>query len=229
MAKGIIYVMSTIVPGLIKIGKTGSTNFEQRMYSLEHNGYSNVVGLKREFAIEVDDYDEKETLLHNIFSKSNVIGTELFALDLDLVKQLLSSLDGKQVYPADASKEEVFEEATTRREMKLIPVGTYHLKRKIKAWDNKEVSGTMTFNGEKFIVHKGSVLCPVRGKGWTSTKIIDNARETAKIENDVLQEDVEFTSPSLAGAFITFAPLNGWTDWKDAKGKPIDDYRKVNK
>lgn len=46
MAKGIIYVMTTVVPGLVKIGKTGSGNYEQRMYNLEHNGYANVVGLK---------------------------------------------------------------------------------------------------------------------------------------------------------------------------------------
>ena len=55
--------METVVPGLIKIGKTGSENFEQRMYSLERNGYNNVVGLKRRFAIEVEDYDAKEALL----------------------------------------------------------------------------------------------------------------------------------------------------------------------
>ena len=48
MAKGIIYVMTTVVPGLIKIGKTGTDNFENRMYQLERNGYFNVVGLKRE-------------------------------------------------------------------------------------------------------------------------------------------------------------------------------------
>lgn len=46
MAKGIIYVMTTVVPGLIKIGKTRTNNYEQRMYNLEHNGYFNVVGLK---------------------------------------------------------------------------------------------------------------------------------------------------------------------------------------
>lgn len=37
MAKGIIYCMTTIVPGLIKIGKTGVNNFEQRMYNLGQN------------------------------------------------------------------------------------------------------------------------------------------------------------------------------------------------
>ena len=62
MARGIIYIMTTAVPGLIKIGKTGMDNFEQRMYQLERNGYSNVTALKRKFAIEVEDYDDKEKL-----------------------------------------------------------------------------------------------------------------------------------------------------------------------
>lgn len=67
VAKGIIYAMSTVVPGLVKLGKTGSDSFQSRMYNLESNGYKNVTGLKREFAIEVEDYDEKETLLDDIF------------------------------------------------------------------------------------------------------------------------------------------------------------------
>ena len=50
MSKGIIYIMTTAVPGLIKIGKTGSANFEQRMYNLEHDGYRNVTALKISFA-----------------------------------------------------------------------------------------------------------------------------------------------------------------------------------
>ena len=54
MAKGIIYLMSTVVSGLIKIGKTRNAQFENRMRHLENNGYANVAGLKREFAIEVD-------------------------------------------------------------------------------------------------------------------------------------------------------------------------------
>lgn len=61
MAKGIIYIMTTAVPGLSKIGKTGLDNFEQRMYQLERNGYSDVTALNRRFAIEVEDYDDKKT------------------------------------------------------------------------------------------------------------------------------------------------------------------------
>ena len=94
MSKGIIYIMSTAVPGLIKIGKTNTNNYKDRMYNLEHNGYRNVTALKREFAIEVENYDAKEHMLHTIFAKSRVDNTELFALDLDIAKQLLSSFEG---------------------------------------------------------------------------------------------------------------------------------------
>ena len=114
MAKGVLYIMTTVVDGLIKIGKTGTSNYESRMYSLERNGYANVTGLKRRFAIEVDDYDEKEELLDTIFEKSNVPGTELFALDVNLVIQLLSSFEGKVVFPIDERKERIFDEATEK-------------------------------------------------------------------------------------------------------------------
>lgn len=43
MARGILYVMTTVVDGLVKIGKTGIDNFEQRMYVHERNGYYTVV------------------------------------------------------------------------------------------------------------------------------------------------------------------------------------------
>ena len=49
--------MTTAVSGLIKIGQTGTANFQERMRFLETNGYYNVSGLKRFFAIELEDYD----------------------------------------------------------------------------------------------------------------------------------------------------------------------------
>ena len=72
-------------------------NYSQRMYNLESNGYRNVSSLKRAFAIEVEGYDEKELLLHTIFEKSRVADTELFAIDANVVIQLLSSFEGTVV------------------------------------------------------------------------------------------------------------------------------------
>lgn len=99
MAKGVIYIMTTIVPSLIKIGKAETDNFERRMYTLENRGY-----LKRRFAIEVENCDEKETLLYKIFSRSRIPDTELFALDVDIAVQLLSSFEGRQIFPKTETK-----------------------------------------------------------------------------------------------------------------------------
>lgn len=114
--KGIIYIMTTAVSGLIKIGQTGTSNYQERMRFLEANGYYNVSGLKRFFAIEIDDYQEKERLLHEIFSKQQIGDSELFALDYDLVRQLLLSFEGKVIYPKDVNKEKEFDEVSKARE-----------------------------------------------------------------------------------------------------------------
>ena len=99
MARGVIYITTTSVTGLIKIGKTRTDQFENRMTILEQNGYWNVNGLHRFYAVEVNDYDEKEKLIHTVFSKSQVSTSELFALDKELVKEMLESFGGKQIYP----------------------------------------------------------------------------------------------------------------------------------
>lgn len=107
--------MTTAVSGLVKIGKTGTGNYQERMRFLEANGYYNVTGLKRFFAIEVEDYDDKEGLLHEIFSKHQVGSSELFALEQDLARQLLLSFDGIVIYPREISKEKEFDEITAAR------------------------------------------------------------------------------------------------------------------
>lgn len=221
MAIGIIYIMSTVVPGLIKIGKTEIDNFERRMYNLERHGYNNVVGLKREFAIEVDDYDEKEKLLDDIFSKSRVLNSELFALDLDLVIQLLSSFEGRQVYPVDRTKETTFDEATKARAVKVdwekVPDGYYYLNETRKGFG--VVTATMKVEDGMFTVLKGNICAPTKSE-W-----MPDARKSALIENDTLLEDVSCNSPSTAGWVVLGNANNGWTVWKNESGDSIDIYR----
>lgn len=221
MAIGIIYIMSTVVPGLIKIGKTGIDNFERRMYNLERHGYNNVVGLKREFAIELDDYDEKEKLLDDIFSKSRVLNSELFALDLDLVIQLLSSFEGRQVYPVDRTKETTFDEATKARAVKVdwekVPDGYYYLNETRKGFG--VVTAAMKVEDGMFTVLKGSICAPTKSE-W-----MPDARKSALIENDTLLEDVSCNSPSTAGWVVLGNANNGWTVWKNESGDSIDIYR----
>ncbi len=221
MAKGIIYVMTTVVPGLIKIGKTTAENFEGRMYQLERNGYFNVVGLKRKFAIEVEEYDEKEKLLDEIFDKSRVPGSELFATDPDLVVQLLSSFEGVQIYPQSISKEEVFTAATEEHRVNadggFLPDGEYYLEQKVK--DFGKVSAKMRVEGGTILVLKGCKCAP------TKAGIVPNVRKTAPIVNGILTEDVVASTPSAAGWVVLGHANNGWAVWKNAQGQQIDIYR----
>ena len=149
--------MSTAVPGLIKIGKTNTNNYKDRMYNLEHNGYRNVTTLRREFAIEVENYDAKEYMLHTIFAKSRVDNTELFALDLDIAKQLLSSFEGTIVYPVMESKEEIFRESTEISAGHLIPNGIYVYKRNKKS-ENRQLHATARIQDGEWTLLKGSVV-----------------------------------------------------------------------
>lgn len=112
--------MSTAVSGLVKIGKTGTSNYQERMRALEANGYYNVAGLKRFFAIELEDFDDKESLLHEIFSKHQVGNSELFALEQDLVRQLLLSFDGNVIYPDKIDKEKEFDVVTVARKQNAL-------------------------------------------------------------------------------------------------------------
>lgn len=118
--KGIIYIMTTAVSGLVKIGKTGAKNYQERMRNLEANGYYNVAGLKRFFAIELEDYDDKESLLHDIFNKHRVGESELFALDQELIRQLLLSFKGKIVYPEDIDQEKEFDKVSKVRKQSAL-------------------------------------------------------------------------------------------------------------
>lgn len=100
---------STIIPGLIKIGKAESDGFEDRMRFLESNGYRNCTGLKRQFAIEVDDYDQAEKDVDEMFKAHQVGNTELFACNIDRVIKTLSRLNGKIIFPVNEMEEELAE------------------------------------------------------------------------------------------------------------------------
>ncbi len=225
MAKGIIYVMTTAVNGLVKIGMT--QNYQQRMDSLEKNGYCNVTALKRRFAIEVDDYDKKEMMLKTIFERSRIADSELFALNVDLAVQLLSAFEGKQIYPdpEEVTKAKSFNEATEAIEVSKIPNGTYYMAKKVKRYDNRTIHAKMKVEDSKIIVLSGSEICPIKGKGGSEGTL--SRRDKAKIKDGVLQQDEEFNTVSMAAVFVLGAASNGWIDWKtkEKNGDPIDIYR----
>lgn len=226
MSRGIIYIMTTAVPGLIKIGKTGSANFEQRMYNLEHDGYRNVTALRRSFTIEVEDYDEKEAMLHTIFEKSRVADTELFALDINIVTQLLSSFDGVVVFPKTETKAEVFDAAVDNATGKLLPDGRYTFRRRKKS-DNRVVRAAAVIDHGRWTLLKGSVLGVTENIG-VSQKARAFRLNMQIDSGGVLLEDTELgaCSPSFAGVIVMNQSTNGWITWKDKDGNSVEKYKK---
>lgn len=226
MAKGIIYLMTTAVPGLIKIGRTATLNYSKRMYNLESNGYRNVASMKRTFAIEVSNYEEKEALLSKIFEKSRVADTELFALDVNVVIQLLSSFDGNVIYPVSESKEKIFEEATYNRTGAIVPDGVYTLNKKKKS-DNKVVSTRVKVINGIWTLLKGSIL-GVKEDAGVGQKSKEFRENLPMDSNGLLLEDFTLgeCSPSFAGCVVMNSSSDGWVDWKCIDGKPIDIFRK---
>ena len=106
MNEGIVYIMTTVTPHLIKIGIAEEKQYQERMRFLESNGYRQINGLKRYFAIKVSDYKAKEKLLQNVFSLQKLGDTELFALDPELARRLLTAFDGTIIYPEEIKDKE---------------------------------------------------------------------------------------------------------------------------
>lgn len=106
MNTGIVYIMTTVTPHLIKIGIAEEKQYQERMRFLESNGYRQINGLKRYFAIKVSDYKAKEKLLQDVFSLQRLGDTELFALDPELARRLLTAFDGTIVYPEEIKDKE---------------------------------------------------------------------------------------------------------------------------
>lgn len=214
MSKGILYTMTTVVDGLVKIGKTKTNNFESRMYTLERNGYCNVVGLKRVFAIEVDDYDDKEKLLHNIFSKSQVPGSELFALDINLVVSLLSAFEGTVIYPEAESKDEIFDDAAKKLEEKTPK----------EKEDDEEEEKVRRQPDKKRARFKFSMVGIRPGEVLTSREHPDICC-TVVDERHVEYERKVWTTSALATHLTGLSPLQGPRHFC-YNGEPLTDIRK---
>lgn len=224
MAKGIVYVTTSEIDGLVKIGKT--QNIKKRMKELSTDGY-----LRQKcdviYAIEVEDYEAKEKLLHTIFGKGRAARTEFFAEDVEVVIQTLSAFEGRQVYLAETeiTKENSFKEATSAVSSSELPNGIYNCE--VTSHGTKHVcKGILEVENGKMCVKAGSVVsisATTKGitKGWV------NLRNSAVIDSDnVLVEDVPCKSVSQAAYIVIGTAKNGWDDcWKDKNGNPIAVYR----
>ena len=222
MAKGIVYVCSTVIPGLIKIGKTRTDRYEDRMRELEDNGYKNCTGLKREFAIEVEDYDAKEVIVHTAFEAHQVGNTELYACNLDKVIKILASFDGRIVYPLTETIEEIKKKAEEGIQSSELSDGEYKYSGKSQQ-DGKPIKGTLLVENGILTLKTGAVLAGMSedaSPSWVSN------RKQFGTDYCELPKDLICSSVSEAAYYVCGHRQNGWKFWRDSKDRLIDIYRK---
>lgn len=92
-----------------------------------------------------------------------------------------------------------------------------YLERTIKNVGKIEAIGCQTAEG--FVVMNGSHISPKDSESMP--KKIKEQRETAKIADGILQEDMLFSSPSYAASFVIGQSCNGLTYWKTKDGRTL--------
>lgn len=225
MAKGVIYVLATDTKGLICIGKSETSSFPEKLNELEnakHDGYASLMPI---FAIEVEEYDNKMCLIQQIFSKSRVDTSDLYAVDVNIAVQFLSSMEGEVVFPDKGKKETIFIAATERYQASLIPDGEYTFIHK-KTSDDKFVIAKARIKDGVWTLLKGSSLGKTESKGIP--KGIRLIRDNMKLDkNGNLAEDIELgrTTPRFAATVVLNTAVDGWSMWFDQNKQPVEVYR----
>ena len=93
-----------------------------------------------------------------------------------------------------------------------------HLERTIKKIGKIEADGMQPAEG--FVVLKGSRISPVEDD--TIRSGVRQQRKAAKIDdNNILLEDMLFSSPSSAASFVIGKSTNGLIYWKDREGQTL--------
>ncbi|MBQ7198828.1 MAG: GIY-YIG nuclease family protein [Selenomonadaceae bacterium] len=102
----------------------------------------------------------------------------------------------------------------------------FYLTRKIKAI-NFTVQGIGKKTDEGFFVLKGSKISP--HEIATISSSMKKIRRNANIDsNNILLEDIKFSSPSGAAEFVVGNNVNGWEYWKTKDGVELKDLERKN-
>lgn len=94
----------------------------------------------------------------------------------------------------------------------------------IRGRSNVNAIGEYNPSTNELIVLAGSTLSSniARSAKFRGTKSIEKWR-TGVVDQNILQKDIAFKSPSTAGNFVTGKSTNGLTAWKDETGRTIKE------
>lgn len=92
-------------------------------------------------------------------------------------------------------------------------------------------NATATFTSEGLIVHKGSkcrkeLTLFAKSFAKKRDRLIEDGIVIEEDNSYVFTEDTAFPSPSGAAVIVLARRANGWTEWKNADGKTLDEVKR---
>ena len=97
----------------------------------------------------------------------------------------------------------------------------FYLEQKVKN-SGLTVKASCRRTNEGYIVLNGSVVNP-KANEKTCSGLVMTARNSARIDNNILLEDILFPSPSAAAMFVLGQSSNGYTAWKTQDGRTLKE------
>lgn len=165
-------------------------------------------------ALEAKRYDVKNG---NDPTPGNVTEEKESELEefLDYARIIVGTLGHKVFVPFTENK------IINDQELVDKPEKIFYLKRKIRK-SGQIIEAKCKQTSEGFVVLKGSHIETIDSRSIPPG--VKTARNNAKRdENNILQEDILFNSPSYAAAFVIGGHTNGLTDWKTEAGKTLKE------
>ncbi|MBD5113544.1 MAG: GIY-YIG nuclease family protein [Ruminococcaceae bacterium] len=134
---------------------------------------------------------------------------------VDYAKLIMGTLGHKVFVPLIVSKSDIPNETSENEEPEL------YLTRTIKQINfTVKAHGRQTADG--FVVLKGSFISPIDAD-YLPKGSLERRRQCKVDENNMLLEDVLFSTPSGGAVFAIGKNANGWVEWKTADGKTLHD------
>lgn len=139
---------------------------------------------------------------------------------IDYAKLVIGALGHKVFVPLTPQKDQKDEiKDTASFDSPLL-----HLERNIKNIGKVSATGMQTSEG--FVVLKGSIIASV--DDYTIATSVKEKRKTASIVDNILQEDILFTSPTYAAMFVIGKSANGLTSWKTEDDRTLKSLENEN-
>lgn len=230
--EGYVYIFTneSFRDGWVKIGKT--QDIKRRLKDLDNT--SCPLPFKVYATMKTCKYNEAEELVQEFIAHFNSDlrirpNREYFKVSpeeaLKIFYQVKKVIDDAEieVFVKDKSPKETKKcKKEVKTKLNLIPC--FYTR-------NSDAKGLLNPETEELIVLEGSKINPhdlPNLKPEQSEKRKAMIAECAERKGDelILAKDVSFKSPSGAAKFCCGGAANGWGDWKDEQGNPIEKYRK---